>query len=71
MYKYNRGYALTYKTRDCSIPTSTITKDEGTGYYQRYISRYTARNAVLDVGVTYQSSIGVSDPSVFDRNTTG
>ncbi|KAK3802500.1 hypothetical protein RRG08_043330 [Elysia crispata] len=48
-----------------------ITKDEGTGYYQRYISRYTARNAVLDVGVTYQSSIGVSDPSVFDRNTTG
>ncbi|RUS73340.1 hypothetical protein EGW08_018892 [Elysia chlorotica] len=47
-----------------------ITKDEGTGYYQRFISRYTAYGSVLDVGVTYWSSLDVTDMSVFDRNTS-
>ncbi|GFS18031.1 hypothetical protein ElyMa_003254000 [Elysia marginata] len=46
-----------------------VTLDEDTGFYQRFISLY-GQGRALDVGITIQNNIGVSDPAVFNRNTS-
>ncbi|GFO26095.1 hypothetical protein PoB_005260000 [Plakobranchus ocellatus] len=49
-----------------------VTPVDGTTFYKRSVSRFTLTNVVpLEVGILYDYSQGISDPTVFNKDLSG